>query len=45
MEPSALSLEKLKEAYAAINPNVEVQVQQSDSTTGMTSAIEGGNSS
>ena len=24
-----------------INPNVEIEVQQSDSTTGMTSAIEG----
>jgi phosphate transport system substrate-binding protein len=34
-------MEKLKEAYAALNPNVTVEVQQSDSTTGMTSAIEG----
>ncbi|MDD3394023.1 MAG: substrate-binding domain-containing protein [Anaerotignum sp.] len=34
-------MEKLKEAYAAVNPNVTVEVQQSDSTTGMTSAIEG----
>lgn len=34
-------MEKLKEAYAALNPDVTVEVQQSDSTTGMTSAIEG----
>lgn len=34
-------MEKLKEAYEAVNTNVSVQVQQSDSTTGMTSAIEG----
>ncbi|MBO5329530.1 substrate-binding domain-containing protein [Anaerotignum sp.] len=34
-------MEKLKEAYEAVNSNVSVQVQQSDSTTGMTSAMEG----
>lgn len=34
-------MEKLKEAYAALNPDVTIEVQQSDSTTGMTSAIEG----
>jgi len=34
-------MEKLKEAYAVINKNVEIEVQQSDSSTGMTSAIEG----
>ena len=34
-------MEKLKEAYAALNPNVTIEVQQSDSTTGMTSAIDG----
>ena len=34
-------MEKLKEAYAAVNTNVSVQVQQSDSTTGMTSTMEG----
>lgn len=28
-------MEKLKEAYAAANPEVEVEVQESDSTTGM----------
>lgn len=28
-------MEKLKEAYAAANPEVEIEVQQSDSTTGM----------
>ena len=31
----------LKEAYAAVNPNAEIEVQQSDSTTGMQSAIDG----
>lgn len=34
-------MEKLKEAYALLNPDVTVEVQQSDSTTGMTSVIEG----
>lgn len=34
-------MEKLKEAYVLLNPDVTVEVQQSDSTTGMTSAIEG----
>ena len=34
-------MEKLKEAYAAVNPDVEIEVQQSDSTTGVTSAVEG----
>ena len=34
-------MEKLKEAYVAVNPDVEIEVQQSDSTTGMTSTIEG----
>lgn len=34
-------MEKLKEAYVAINPNVDIEVQQSDSTTGMNSAIDG----
>ena len=34
-------MEKLKEAYLAINPNAEIEVQQSDSSTGMNSAIEG----
>ena len=34
-------MEKLKEAYAEINPNAEIEIQQSDSTTGMTSAIDG----
>ena len=33
-------MEKLKEAYAEVNSNVTVEVQQSDSTTGMTSTIE-----
>lgn len=34
-------MEKLKEAYVALNSDVTIEVQQSDSTTGMTSAIEG----
>lgn len=34
-------MEKLAEAYQSVNSNATVEVQQSDSTTGMTSAIEG----
>lgn len=34
-------MEKIKEAYMAVNPNATIEVQQSDSTTGMTSAVEG----
>lgn len=34
-------MEKLKEAYVALNPKMTVEIQQSDSTTGMTSAIGG----
>ncbi len=34
-------MEKLKEAYQTINPDVTIEVQQSDSTTGVTSTIEG----
>ena len=34
-------MEKLAEAYGAFNDKVEIEVQQSDSTTGMTSAIDG----
>ena len=34
-------MEKLKEAYEALNPNVEIELQQSDSSSGMTSAIDG----
>lgn len=34
-------MEKLAEAYQAVNPDVEIEVNQSDSTTGVTSAIEG----
>ena len=30
-------MEKLKEAYIALNPDVTIEVQQSDSTTGITS--------
>ena len=34
-------MEKLIEAYAEVNPNASIELQQSDSTIGMTSAIEG----
>jgi phosphate transport system substrate-binding protein len=34
-------MEKLKEAYLQINPNASIEVQQSDSTTGMISTIDG----
>lgn len=34
-------MEKLAEAYKALNPNVTIEVNQSDSTTGVTSAVEG----
>ena len=34
-------MEKLAEAYMALNPDVTVVVQQSDSTTGVTGTIEG----
>lgn len=34
-------MEKLKEAYEAINPDVTIEINQSDSTTGMNSAMEG----
>ena len=34
-------MEKLKEAYVAEKTDVEIEVQQSDSTTGMQSAIDG----
>lgn len=34
-------MEKLKEAYVLLNPEVSIEVQQSDSTTGMTSVVEG----
>lgn len=34
-------MEKLKEAYLAKNPNVTIEIQQSDSSTGMADAIDG----
>lgn len=34
-------MEALKEAYEVINSGAEIEIQQSDSTTGMNSAIEG----
>lgn len=34
-------MEKLKEAYAKVNSKVEIEVQQSDSSTGMKDAMEG----
>lgn len=34
-------MEKLKEAYEAMNPDVEIELQQSDSSSGMTSTRDG----
>ena len=34
-------MEKLAEAYMAVNPNVEIELQQSDSSSGMTSTLDG----
>ena len=34
-------MEKLKEAYLAVNTNVDIEIQTSDSTTGVTSTQEG----
>ena len=34
-------MEKLKEAYAKVNSNASIEIQESDSTTGVNSAIEG----
>ena len=34
-------MEKLAEAYMAINPNAEIELQQSDSSSGMTSVLDG----
>ncbi len=34
-------MEKLKEAYLAVNPNIKIEIQQSDSSTGATNVIDG----
>lgn len=34
-------MERLKEAYIAINPNAEIEIQTNDSTSGMNGTIEG----
>ncbi|MDO4281304.1 MAG: substrate-binding domain-containing protein [Peptococcaceae bacterium] len=34
-------MEKLKEAYVKLNPDVEIEVQQSDSSTGVANTIDG----
>lgn len=34
-------MEKLKEAYLVLNTNAEIEIQQSDSSTGMTQTIDG----
>lgn len=34
-------MEKLKEGYVAVNPNAEIEIQQSDSTIGMNAALDG----
>ena len=38
---STEQIQKIKEAYLAINTNAEIEIQESDSTTGMTSTMEG----
>lgn len=34
-------MEKLKEAYEALNPNLEIEIQQSDSSSGMAATCDG----
>lgn len=34
-------MEKLKEAYALVNPNAKIEIQQSDSSTGISALING----
>ena len=34
-------MEKLKEAYNAVNPNVTIEINMTDSSSGMTSVAEG----
>ena len=34
-------MEKLTEGYKEVNPNAEIEIQQSDSTTGMESTVNG----
>ncbi|HRR36282.1 MAG TPA: substrate-binding domain-containing protein, partial [Clostridia bacterium] len=34
-------MEKLKEAYIKLNPNAVIEINQSDSTTGVNSALDG----
>ena len=34
-------MEKLAEAYKAVNKKAEIEIQESDSTTGMTAAADG----
>jgi len=34
-------MEKLKEAYLAVNPDATIEIQESDSSAGMTAAIDG----
>ena len=34
-------MEKIKEAYLKVNPSAEIEIQESDSTTGMTSVADG----
>ncbi|WIV11362.1 substrate-binding domain-containing protein [Proteiniborus sp. MB09-C3] len=34
-------MEKLKEAYISVNPNANIEIQQSDSTTGIQAVIDG----
>jgi len=34
-------MQKLKEAYVAVNPNADIEIQKSDSTTGINNTIDG----
>jgi phosphate transport system substrate-binding protein len=34
-------MEKLKEAYLTVNPNAQIEIQMSDSTAGITAALDG----
>ena len=39
--PTMKEVDELAEAYQAVNPNATIEVQKSDSTTGMTSTLDG----
>ena len=41
MYQKQILMEKLKEAYTTLNPEATIEIQQSDSTTGINSTVEG----